>query len=364
MKIELKQVAIKDLTLWYLNSDEEGVVWYDGKLNIRPKYQREFVYKDRQRDAVIETVRKDFPLNVMYRVSNGDESYEVLDGQQRSISICEYVAGKFSLDFGSGNQYFHNLTNDEKTKILDYKLMVYFCEGSDKEKLDWFKTINIAGEKLTEQELRNAIYTGTWLTDAKRYFSKSGCAAYWLGSDYMTGSPIRQEYLETVISWLSDDNIEHYMAINQHNPNANELWLYFTSVINWIKVVFPSYRKEMKGVNRGNLYNKYKDKAFDSTTIEDQIKVLMQDEDVTKKSGIYSYVITGSEKYLSIRAFTDKQKRETYERQSGICTHCGEHFELSEMEADHITPWHAGGKTTSENCQMLCKACNRTKSGK
>ena len=199
---------------------------------------------------MIETVRKNFPLNVMYRVSNGDESYEVLDGQQRSISICEYVAGKFSLDFGSGNQYFHNLTNDEKTKILDYKLMVYFCEGSDKEKLDRFKTINIAGEKLTDQELRNAIYTGPWLTDAKRYFSKTGCAAYGLGSDYMTGSPIRQEYLETVISWLSDDNIEQYMADHQHNPNANALWLYFTSVINWIKVVFPNYRKEMKSVNR------------------------------------------------------------------------------------------------------------------
>ncbi len=360
MKIQLREISIRELTNWYRNDNEEGVIGYDGKLNIRPKYQREFVYKDRQRDAVIETVRKDFPLNVMYRVSNGDESYEVLDGQQRSISICEYVTGNFSLNY----QFFHNLEDTEKNQILDYKLMVYFCEGTDKEKLDRFKTINIAGEKLTDQELRNAIYTGTWLTDAKRYFSKTGCAAYGLGSDYMNGSPIRQEYLETVISWLSDDNIEQYMAEHQHNPNANELWLYFTSVINWIKVVFPNYRKEMKGVNWWTLYNNYKDGAFDSSTIEDKIKLLMQDEDVTKKSGIYSYVITGLEKYLSIRAFTDKQKRETYERQQGICTHCGEHFELSEMEADHITPRHAWGKTTSENCQMLCKNCNRTKSGK
>jgi hypothetical protein len=181
----------------------------------------------------------------MYRVSNGDESYEILDGQQRSISICEYVTGNFSLNY----QFFHNLEDTEKNQIMDYKLMVYFCEGTDKEKLDRFKTINIAGEKLTDQELRNAIYTGPWLTDAKRYFSKTGCVAYGLGSDYMTGSPIRQEYLETVIAWLSDDNIEQYMATHQHNPNANELWLYFTSVINWIKVVFPNYRKEMKGVN-------------------------------------------------------------------------------------------------------------------
>lgn len=155
MKIQLKEVSIRDLTTGYLNNNEEGVIGYNGKLNIRPKYQREFVYKDRQRDAVIQTVRKSFPLNVMYWVSNGDDTYEVLDGQQRSISICEYVAGNFSLEY----QYFHNLTDDEKTQILDYKLMVYFCEGSDKEKLDRFKTINIAGEKLTDQELRNAIYT-------------------------------------------------------------------------------------------------------------------------------------------------------------------------------------------------------------
>lgn len=178
----------------------------------------------------------------MYWVSNGDDSYEVLDGQQRSISICEYVAGKFSLDF----QYFHNLEESEKEQILDYKLMVYFCEGTDKEKLDRFKTINIAGEKLTDQELRNAIYTGPWLTDAKRYFSKSGCPAYGLASDYLNGSSIRQEYLQTAIAWISDNNIEQYMADHQHEDNANELWLYFSSIITWLQILFPHYRKEMK----------------------------------------------------------------------------------------------------------------------
>jgi hypothetical protein len=242
--------------------------------------------------------------------------------------------------------------------------MVYFCEGNDKEKLDWFKTINIAGEKLSNQELRNAIYTGTWLTDAKRYFSKSGCAAHGLGSDYLTGSAIRQEYLETAISWLSNDNIENYMAENQHKPNANELWLYFQSVMSWIRVVFPKYRKEMKGVSFGILYNKYKDTAFDSKKLEEEITHLMQDEDVTKKSGIYEYVLTRKEKHLNIRAFTDKQKRESYEKQKGICTKCKEHFEISEMEADHITPWHEGGKSNTKNCQMLCKNDNRVKSGK
>ncbi|MBS3076568.1 DUF262 domain-containing protein [Candidatus Pacearchaeota archaeon] len=360
MKIELKEISVKDVIKEYKNDDEEGVVGYAGKLNIRPKYQREFVYKDKQRDAVIETIRKSFPLNVMYWVKNKDGTFEVMDGQQRTISFCEYIDGKFSLNF----QYFHNLEEDEKEQILNYKLMVYFCEGTDKEKLDWFKIINIAGEKLTDQELRNAIYTGTWLTDAKRHFSKTGCPAYNLASDYMKGSPIRQDYLETAISWIGDGNIEEYMAKNQTKPNANELWLYFQAVINWVKAVFPKYRKEMRGVDYGILYNEFKSKQFDSKRIEKEIVELMQDEDVTKKSGIYPYVITRNEKYLSIRSFTDKMKREAYERQEGICPKCKEHFEIEEMEADHITPWHEGGKTTAENCQMLCKHDNRIKSGK
>jgi hypothetical protein len=360
MKIELKEITIKEVSNKYLNDEEEGVVGYNGKLNIRPKYQREFVYKDKQKFAVIETVRKDFPLNVMYWVENEDGTYEVMDGQQRTISICEYIAGKFSLNF----QYFHNLEEDEKEQILNYKLMVYFCEGTDKEKLDWFKTINIAGEKLFEQELRNAIYTGTWLSDAKRHFSKSGCPAYNLASDYVKGLSIRQDYLQTAIDWISNGEIEEYMAKNQHEPNANELWLYFQSVISWIKAVFPKYRREMKGVPFGILYNEYKDKKVDSKKLEEEIVKLMLDEDVTKKSGIYSYVITRDEKYLSIRSFTDKMKRESYERQKGICVECKKHFEIEEMEADHIDPWHDGGHTTAENCQMLCKHDNRVKSGK
>ncbi len=360
MKIELREITIREVVAGYINNDEDGVVGYGGRLNIRPKYQREFVYKDKQRDSVIETVRRDFPLNVLYWVKNEDDTYEVLDGQQRTISICEYVAGNFSLDF----QYFHNLEDVEKEQILDYRLMVYFCEGNDREKLDWFKTINIAGEKLTDQELRNAIYTGTWLTDAKRYFSRTSCPAYGLGSDYMTGSPIRQDYLETTIDWISGGNIETYMSEHQHEPNANALWLYYQNVMSWTKVVFPNYRREMKGVAFWPLYNEFKDAPIDSKKLEIEITRLMQDEDVTKKSGIYEYVLTRKERFLSIRAFTDKMKRETYERQKGICSACLAHFELAEMEADHITPWSQSGKTTTENCQMLCRECNRRKSGK
>jgi hypothetical protein len=283
-----------------------------------------------------------------------------MDGQQRTISICEYVTGKFVLNY----QYFHNLEKEEQEQILNYKLMVYFCEGNDKEKLDWFKTINIAGEKLADQELRNAIYTGAWLSDAKRHFSKPNCAAQNMGSDYLNGSAIRQDYLETAIDWISNGEIEQYMADNQHSPNANELWVYFQNVLKWTKTTFPKYRKEMKGVDFGILYNEFKNIKFDSGKLEKEISALMQDEDVSKKSGIYSYVITRNEKHLSIRAFSDKHKREAYERQGGICPKCGNHFEIEGMEADHITPWIEGGRTSSENCQMLCKHDNRIKSSK
>ena len=359
MKIELKEITIKDVVEGYINNDEEGVIGYNGKLDIRPKYQREFVYKDKQRDAVIDTVRKNFPLNVIYWAKNNDDSYEVMDGQQRIVSICEYVSGKFSLDF----QYFHNLEKEEQEQILDYKLMVYFCDGTDKEKLDWFRTINIAGEKLVEQELRNAVYTGAWLTDAKRHFSKSGCAAYDISNKYLTGSPIRQDYLETAIDWISEGNIEQYMAENQHESNANSLWLYFQGVISWVVATFPNYRKEMKGISYGTLYNQFKDTKLNPKSLEKEISTLMKDEDVTKKSGIYYYILTRNEKFLSIRSFSENQKREAYERQGGVCVKCGNHFDIDEMEADHITPWHEGGKTNSDNCQILCKHDNRVKSG-
>jgi len=186
--------------------------------------------------------------------------------------------------------------------------MVYFCEWDDKEKLDWFKTINIAGEKLTEQELRNAIYTGPWLSDAKKYFSKTNCVAYNMASDYLTGSAIRQDYLQTVISWISDDKIEEYMAKNQHKKDSSELWSYFNNVINWVKLIFPNYRKEMKWVNFWELYNEFKNEKINFNEIEEEISKLMKDEDVSKKSWIYQYVLTKKEKYLNIRAFTDKQK--------------------------------------------------------
>lgn len=359
MKIDLKQITVRDLVEGYEDNSEGGVKGYGGRLNIRPPYQREFVYKDKQRDAVINTLTRDFPLNVMYWAVCADGTYEVIDGQQRTISICQYVEG----DFAFNERYFHNLQSDEQEQILNYKLMIYLCSGTDSQKLEWFRTINISGEKLTEQELRNAVYAGSWLSDAKRYFSKTDCAAYNIGSDYLVGTPIRQDYLETVISWINNGDIEAYMAKQQNKPNANELWLYFQSVISWVKATFVKYRREMKGVDWGSLYAEFKDAELDSAKLETEIAKLMADDDVSKKKGIYHYVLTRKEKHLSIRAFTDNQKREAYERQKGICTVCKEHFDIAEMEADHITPWHAGGKTDAANCQMLCKEDNRRKSG-
>jgi hypothetical protein len=362
MKIDLHRIPIRKVINGFKDSAEEGVTAYGDKLNIRPKYQREFVYKEKQRNAVIETIKNNFPLNVMYWMVREDGGYEVLDGQQRTISIGQYVNGDFSLN----ERFFHNLTKEEQDKILDYELMIYFCEGTDKERLDWFRIINIAGEKLTEQELRNAVYTGPWLSDAKLKFSKSNCVAYLLANDggqLVSGSPIRQEYLETTLSWINDGKIEDYMAKHQHNKNADELWEYFQNVIEWTRKIFTNYRREMSSVEWGELYNEFKDKRLDDGKLEAEIKELMQDEDVTKKSGIYEYVLTRNEKFLNIRAFTDKMKREAYEKQKGVCKKCKKHFEIEEMEADHIKPWHEGGKTIIGNCQMLCKDCNRRKSG-
>ncbi|MBF2760613.1 MAG: DUF262 domain-containing protein [Ectothiorhodospiraceae bacterium AqS1] len=360
MNIDFKKITVRDLFEGYVDRGDEGVVGYGGALDIRPPYQREFIYKDKQRDAVIDTILKGFPLNVMYWAVCSDGDFEVIDGQQRTISICRYVQGDFSFE----GLYFQNRQDDAQKRILDYELMIYQCSGSDSEKLEWFKTINIAGEKLTDQELRNAVYHGPWVSEAKRYFSKMGCAAQDIGSAYMSGSAIRQDYLETAIRWASEDNIEDYMGRHQSETNANALWLYFQGVIEWVKMTFTRKRKEMKSVDWGTLYGEFKDAKLDPKALEEKIVELMMDDDVTSKKGVYPYVLTHEERHLNIRAFTEAQKRAAYERQKGICSACGERFEIEEMEADHITPWHEGGKTDDGNCQMLCKDDNRRKSGK
>jgi hypothetical protein len=371
MNIDEHKIAVRDLYEDYEDNDEGGVVGYSGQLDIRPAYQREFVYKDKQRNAVIDTLTKGYPLNVMYWADRGSDEvahaggsaksqgakYEVMDGQQRTISICQYVDGEFSFK----GKYFHNLQKDEREKILDYKLTVFICSGTDSEKLEWFKTINIAGAELSDQELRNAVYAGPWVTDAKRYFSRRNCAAHGLAENLMNGEYIRQKYLETVVKWINKGDVEGYMATHQHDANALALWTYFQSVVTWVNATFPNYRKIMKGLPWGELYNQHRDEVLDAAKLEARIVELLQDDEIENERGIYSYVLNGNEKHLNLRSFDDKQKWATYESQKGLCVKCGEHFEFNEMEGDHITPWSEGGKTVAENCQMLCIFDNRSK---
>ena len=364
MNIDLHIIRVRDVVAGYFDHGENGVFGYRGLLNIRPIYQIEYVYKPKQRNAVIDSVQKGLPLNVMYWVYIGMGRYEVLDGQQRTISICQYINGDFSLN----GRFFHNLTTSEQNQILDYHLMVYFCDGTDKEKLDWFKIVNIVNKILTEQELRNVAYTGPWLSAAKILFSRSNCVAYLLANDggsLVSGIPLRQDFLETALSWISGGDIEGYMAAHQHDVNADELWAYFQAVIAWVRRTFTTYRKEMKGIEWGELYNIYKDVPYDAQAIDAEILRLIDDDDVTSLKGIYKFILTRDERWLSLRQFDDKTKRSMYEACRGICVRCGPgtHYELEGMEADHITPWSRGGTTTAENCQMLCKPCNRTKAG-
>ena len=377
MEIKLHEISVRDVFDGYENNEESGqVVAFGGKLNVRPAYQREFVYDDKKKVAVMNSILHGFPLNVMYWSDNGDGTFEMLDGQQRTISICDWLDNGYSVCANPGSPttpyYAHN-SQEITNKVLDYKLMIYICKGTDTEKLDWFKIINIAGERLTEQELRNAIYTGAWLSDAKKYFSKNQCIAYKIGERYMSGSPIRQDYLQTVLSWIASaesKTIEEYMAEHQQDTHATPLKQYYKSVIDWVELTFPNYRaKQMKGLNWGLLYNEYGKNTYDPNALETEIAELLKDDDVTNQKGVYEYLLSGrtKEKALSIRQFTENERRTMYERQGGICPLCKAEgktrvWSIEQMQADHIVPWSRGGHTTLDNCQMLCADCNRKKS--
>lgn len=367
MKIEERKITVKEISERYQNDFEEGVTGFNGNLDIRPQYQREFVYDEKKRNEVIRTILKGFPLNVMYWVDRGDSladgipRYEVMDGQQRTISICEYISGNYSVD----DMFFFNLPDDIKNQILGYELFIYVCNGSESEKLDWFQIINIAGEKLSNQEIRNAIYAGPWVSDAKRFFSKTGCPAAKMAGDYLKGSSIRQEYLETAIEWIAqkeNKSITGYMAEHQQDKNAILLWNYFMSVINWVEAIFPKKRHIMKGVPWGILYNNYGErKDLDPNYFEQRIQTLLSDPDVTKQAGVYEYVLSGDERKLSIRGFDKRTAQTAYEQQEHKCAICGKEFDFDKMHADHIIPWSKGGHTTPDNCQMLCRDCNLRK---
>ena len=364
MKVEPMHVTVRELAQGYTDAAEAGVTAYGGDLDVRPPYQREFVYHDSQRDEVVRTVLKGLPLNVMYWVDRGEGSrprYEVMDGQQRTISVCSYVAGGYGID----GRFFFNLPQDVKDSILDYRLTVYVCAGTQSEKLDWFRIVNIAGVQLNDQELLNAVYAGPWVTDARARFSKPGGPAVQVGGDWLKGSAIRQDYLATVLGWAAARHgmrVEDYMGTHQHDPTAQALWSYFRSVLDWAQAVFPVYRREMKGLPWGPMYDANRDRTdLDPNALEARVQELMADEDVTRKSGVYRYLLDGDERRLSIRAFDKRTQRAAYEAQGHRCAVCGGEFGLADMHADHIIPWSRGGHTVPDNCQMLCRDCNLRK---
>ncbi|MEL7666160.1 MAG: DUF262 domain-containing protein [Candidatus Shapirobacteria bacterium] len=375
MKIELKNIKIRDVVNGYSDDGENGVVGYGGKLNIRPAFQREFIYGEKERDAVIKTIRQGFPLNTMYWSVDPDGNYELMDGQQRTISFCQYVAEIIPIRFDDGHELaFTSLTSDQQNQILDYELSIYVCDGAPSEKLAWFRIINIAGKPLTDQELLNAMHTGTWLTDAKRWFSKTSAPAIQDDRDKLvSGSTIRQEVLETALRWISEGKIEDYMNHHKDDSDAQELWQYWQAVFDWVKRIFPNQdsarSKLMKGLEWGKFYNEHREDRLNAQGLEEQIIKLIDDDEVENKRGIYEYLLTGNERLLNLREFDEKIKIKKYSEQKGICVAknaiCGNaHFEYGEMEADHIIPWSRGGKTVYENCQMLCGQDNRIKSGK
>lgn len=400
MKIELHSIPIRDVVDGYADRDEDGVVAYHGRLVCRPPYQRNFIYDDRQASAVIRTVMHGFPLNTMYWVKqdqpdpDGQPVFEILDGQQRTLSICRYVQRQQADGSWTPAEVFvddrawMNLLPDERERFLDYKLQVYVCEGTDSEKLDWFRTINIAGEALTDQELLNAVYAGEWLTAVKRRFSKTGCAALNVasmqGRPMISGRPIRQDLLKTVLAWYADsltlerkgrgltgkaatvtpENVmASHQALHPGDDDWDDLWDYWTTVYTWVKGLFTVYRDEMKTVPWGLLYNRHHTQQYAPAELESEIARLMADDEVTRKPGVYPYVLGEPERVLSLRQFSKADKRAAFERQKGVCPICGRRFDNVELgEADHITPWSEGGRTTPDNMQWLCKACNRAKS--
>lgn len=373
MTIKQIEVTVGEITKDYVNNEEQGVRGYGGRLDIRPPYQREFIYNDKEQQAVITTVLNGYPLNVMYWVKRGEDAecpYEIMDGQQRTLSLCEYVAGKFSYEFRN----FFNQPADIQKRILDYKLTIYVCEGKASEKLEWFKTINIAGKPLNEQEINNAVYAGPFVTDAKRHFSKSNCGAYRLGRNLVNGTPLRQDYLKKALEWKADHETRNgkrqsavgYMAEHQHDPNANNLWTYFQNVLNWAITNFDmkKFKTIMKGLDWAKFYDENSRKTLDVEAMAKRISMLMTDGEIQRKAGIIPYVLTGDERSLDLRSFPENIKLAVWEKQKHVCPMCHKEFDYEFMEGDHIKPWCEGGRTVEENCQMLCRSCNRQKGGK
>ena len=392
MDITEVKVKVSDILNGFEDDGEDGIYAYNKRLTIRPPYQREFVYELKEEEAVINTICKGFPLNCMYwALTNGsyttkiennevslvpsdDAKFEVMDGQQRTLSVMYFLTHKFGIE--NNSVYWDTLPENKYQTLLNYKFTIYICEGTEEEKLDWFKVVNIAGKELKPQELRNVSYTGSWLSDAKRYFSKVNGAGYLLSKDYIKPKyeVNRQGLLEYALDGIcdyqgikGDNKIEQYMGVHKSYADADELWQYFQDVIAWVKKIFPTYYKDMLGIDWCHLYNKYHNKNYNSKQMDEGVKTLHLDDEVQNNKKIYEYLLSKDEdpyaaKLLNLRAFSENEKMRKYTEQNGICAKCQQAFAYDEMVGDHRKPWSKGGKTVPENLWMLCRECNAHKS--
>ncbi|NJL96284.1 DUF262 domain-containing protein [Candidatus Gracilibacteria bacterium] len=375
--------SIKDICDGFVYNELEGrgLFGLSGKLTIQPEYQRNFIYAEENKEIpVIESVLKGYPLGLIYFNQLDDDRFEVLDGQQRITSIGRFVSGKFAIKDENGMEhYFSGLAEDKQTKILQTKLLIYECEGTESEIKEWFKTINIAGIPLNNQELLNAVYSGSFVTLAKETFSNNQNANIQKWESYIKGNARRQDFLERALEWVSKDNIGEYMSLHRYDDNIKELKVYFDSVIDWVSSVFVDVVGEMKGLDWGRLYEQYHKRSYNPSDISAQFHSLYSNPYINDKKGIFEYILGGcaDSKLLNVRIFDDAIKKTVYEEQTkkskkeeiSNCPLCaiGDNSNktkiwlLSEMDADHVTAWSKGGTTSSENCEMLCKTHNRAK---
>ena len=384
MKPELKIYTVKELCegFSYSETDGKGLYGLAGKLTIQPEYQRNYLYSENKSEkevAVIDSVLKKYPLGLLYFNKLPDGRLEVLDGQQRITSLGRYLIGKFSV-MKNGDPYkFKTLNEDERQLIENTKLLVYICEGTETEIKEWFEIINIGGIVLNDQEKLNAIYSGPFVSAARKEFSNKEDARIQKWSCYISGSANRQEYLQEALRWVSHGNIKNYMQEHRRDTNINELKLYFNDVISWIERTFDNVYPKMKGLNWGELYEKYHNNPYDHVEVSKKVKELYNDPCVKDNKNVFEYVLGGCKdtKLLNVRVFDENTKTRVYNRQTdeakekhiSNCPLCAIGHDINkekiwtqkEMDADHVLAWSNGGATDESNCQMLCKTHNRAK---
>lgn len=386
MKTTLKtSTYIRDICEGFVYNELEGkgLFGLNGCLTIQPEYQRNYIYASdggRREAAVIESILRGYPLGLIYFNKVADNRWEVLDGQQRITSIGRFVTDKFAIKDGNGmEQYFSGMAKDKQERILSTPLLIYECEGAESEIKEWFKTINIAGVPLNQQELRNAVYSGPFVTAAKQEFSNSQNANVHKWATYIRGTVNRQDFLECALDWVSQGHIDDYMATHRHDKNIKGLKTYFNTVIDWVSSTFESVEPEMCGLEWGRLYETYGSRAYSTQEVADEVRLLYADPYVKNRRGIYEFILGGSTdtKLLDVRVFDDATKKSVYKKQTDAATaknksNCplcavgrdankGKIWTASEMDADHVTAWSKGGATSIKNCQMLCKTHNRAK---